>query len=194
MTLIVGLDISSTTIGISAVVINNSKITNIKYFYYKPDKSLDDIQLISKAKNDILDEVEKIQNEYSEAPIICVEDILLNTRTTTQRTITLLTAINRVICVALFERYDNVHLLPAVSVRAILRKELNQKEQIDKDHVPFAVEKIIKKSKKNWKFEFENNRNNKPREENFDKADAVAIALAIAYKEKLLKGIADEKT
>jgi len=184
--LLVGLDISTTTIGFSAVVIENDKIINIDYSYFKPNKKLGQIKMLIDAKNHIISMIDKSAKKYDLEPIICVEDILVFASKTTTRTLTVLSAVNRVICVAVLEKYNNLNLLPVATIRASIRKLALEKERIPKEDIPAAIEKIMQKHIKNWKFDWELNKNGKIKPENMDKSDGIAVAFAVAYKKKLI--------
>ena len=184
--LMAGLDISTTTVGLSIILIEDFIIKEIESSYYKPNKELDDIKMIFDTKKFIMSKIEKAEKKYSLIPIICVEDILLTTAKTTPRTITILSAINRVLCVAAFEKYNNICLLPVQTVRATLRKEAGLEGRLEKENVPDALELVMAKHINNWKFNWELGKRGKKNIENYDRADSISIALAVAYKNKIL--------
>ena len=181
-----GLDISTTTLGYSLILIEDNVIKEIESEYYKPNKELDDVMMILNTKKFIMSKIEEAEKKYSLIPMICVEDILLTTNRTTPRTITILSAINRVLCVAAYEKYNNINLLPVQTVRATLRKEAGLEGRLEKENVPDVLELIMKKHIKNWKFNWELGKRGKKMVENYDRADAISIALAVAYKNKIL--------
>jgi len=178
-----GLDISTTTVGFSSIVIEDEKIKIISSIFYKPNKDDDLIKMLSDTKCFIINQMQTAQKEYNLEPIIAIEDIILCMIKTTAQTTTLLSAINRVLCVASYELYNKpISLLPVQTIRATIRKKAGLKGRLEKENVPKAIEKIMRKYNKKWKFEMELNRNKKPKPENYDRADAIAVALALAIR------------
>lgn len=194
MTLLIGLDISTTTIGFSHILIENNKIIDISYNYFKPNKKINELKMICEAKNFIIEQIDKICETYKTTPIVCVEDIMLfGGNQSTARTITILTAINRAICVSAFEKYnEQVALLPVATIRSILRKAALLEGRLEKENVPQAMETIIKKHIPEWKFDFEISKKGKTLTENYDKSDGLAVALAYSIQNGLI--ILDETT
>lgn len=189
--LIAGFDISTTTIGISFVYIEDKKIKEINYFYYKPKKTLGQIRMLFEAKKFIMDALDKVEDKYKIKATICVEDILLFAQKTTYKTIAVLSAINRVLSVGFYERYGAVNLFAVSTIRATIRKEFGAKERIEKKQVPLTLEKILQKHIPSFKFDWEitkagkrKNCKDKLLEENFDKADALAVAMTYIIKNK----------
>ncbi|MFZ4795883.1 MAG: hypothetical protein ACOYMA_00220 [Bacteroidia bacterium] len=196
MRLIVGLDISTSTIGWAGLFVENKQIKNVVYGYYKPLKNKDDkINFLLQTKKDILNLIKNliIKDQIIDDIKICVEDILLFTKNTTATTVTSLAAINRVLCVSLYEDYNNVSLLPVQTIRAKLRRVVNSEITISKELVPETVEKIIKKYDSNWAFEYQLNKKGKMIIENYDKADGIAVALSFAYINNYLEDSNDKK-
>ncbi len=192
MTIYIGLDISTTTIGYSAIVLKDKKITNVYYGYYCPNKKLDTIGLIVDAKNKIIKEIDNILSKYDDKEVyVCIEDILLQAKMTTAMTITKLAGINRTLCVAMQEKFGNLKLIYVQTIRAQLKKMSGRKERVDKESVPDVLEEIICKHLKDWKFDFELKKNGKNKGgrkiENYDKADGMAVAITGAYLDKRLE-------
>ena len=97
------------------------------------------------------------------------------------------------LCVSLYEDYNNVSLLPVQTIRAKLRRVVNSEITISKELVPETVEKIIKKYDSNWAFEYQLNKKGKMIIENYDKADGIAVALSFAYINNYLEDSNDKK-
>lgn len=186
MELIVGLDISTTTIGYSFLTIDdNSKISSAKCFYYKPKKELPIIEMLYCVKKDLMQIIINETDKHQDCKIhISVEDIILFMKGhSTATTITALSAINRLLCVSLYEVFENINLINVNTVRSCLKKELGTKEKIDKSQVADTIQTIIRANGlPDWKFDFELNRNGKSKVENEDKADGLAVSICYYLK------------
>ena len=185
--LYIGLDVSTTTIGYSIICIENGKIFDLNYSYYKPNKKLSKIHMLSEAKKIVVEIIDGAAKIYELKPIVCIEDILIFTNKTTPTTVTTLAAINRLMCVHAFDNYQ-LNLLPVATIRATLKRMVDSKVRIEKDMVPNTIETIMQTHIKGWKFNYEliskGKSKGKPKQENYDSADGVAVALACAYKNK----------
>ena len=186
----IGLDISTTTIGYSAIVIKDKKITNVYYDYYCPNKKLDSISLIVDAKDKIINAINNIISKHNEDKdiYVCVEDILLQATKTTAMTITKLAGINRTLCVAMKENFGNLKLIYVQTIRAQLKRMAGRTDRVDKESVPDVLQEIVSKHIKDWTFDFElkkiGKKKGEKKIENYDKADGMAVALAGAYLNK----------
>ncbi len=147
-TLYIGLDVSTTTIGIGFITISKNKIEKVEQKFYSPRKNKDyekttdgTIQMLVDAKINVLNIIEDyraINNNI--IPNIAVEDIILYMPKSTAQTTTILSAINRLICVSCIEKYGNLKTFPVAGIRSMLRKLINQKEKLEKQNVPAAIE------------------------------------------------------
>jgi Holliday junction resolvasome RuvABC endonuclease subunit len=166
---IMGLDISSSTIGYS--IIRNGKLED--YGYLKPNDKYDEFQqlqlicniLIEKAKEYEIDNIaiEKIAEYFGKG--------------STSKTIVKLAKWNGVISYAMFNEGFNISHHNVISIRSCIRKEYNIKNKTEikklaKEEVPHFVSDLL-----GFDFEFEYNSKGKLKMENYDKSDAVAVAL-----------------
>jgi Holliday junction resolvasome RuvABC endonuclease subunit len=171
---ILGLDISTTTIGIAVLEIDKEKSNDKKLeskilhlSYYKPLKKVHLYQMLSVAKKYILDIINLYNPNY-----VFIEDIILfMPRKSTAATVTTLATINRVIGLFIYEEYCEPILLSVSKIRSFL-KDKNKKNP-DKLEIPLILEKKL-----NFKFPIELNRKNKIKKETYDMADALAVAYA----------------
>lgn len=171
---ILGLDISTTTIGIAVLEVDQKKSTQTKIVskilhlsYYKPLKKVHLYQMLSVAKKYILDIINLYNPNY-----VFIEDIILfMPKRSTAATVTTLATINRTIGLHIYEEYGEPILLSVSKIRSFL-KEKNKKNP-DKTEIPLILEKKL-----NFKFPIELNRRNKLKKETYDMADALAVAYA----------------
>jgi hypothetical protein len=128
-----GLDISTTAIGYSSIYIVDYKINTLLYSHYCPNKKLPKIEMLFDAKNKIISEIKKTEKVFETKAYVCVEDIVLFMKKSTNTTVTALSAINRVLCVGAYEHScGNLKLIPVQTIRAQLRKMVKLKERSEK--------------------------------------------------------------
>lgn len=171
---ILGLDISTTTIGIAILEIDEKKSTQEKLSskilhlsYYKPLKNVHLYQMLSIAKKYILDLVSLYSPDY-----VFIEDIILfMPKRSTAATVTALAIINRSIGLHIFEEYSEPILLSVSKIRSFLK--CGNTKNPDKFDIPKILEKKLK-----FNFPYEYNRNKKIRPEVYDMSDALAVAYA----------------
>lgn len=169
-----GLDISTTTIGIAILEIDKKKSSKINLenkvihlSYYKPLKKVHLYQMLSTAKKYILDMINLYNPNY-----IFIEDIILfMPKRSTAATVTTLATINRAIGLSIYEEYCEPILLSVSKIRSFLKEKSSKNP--DKLEIPLLLEKKLK-----FKFPIEMNRRNKIKKEVYDMADALAVAYA----------------
>jgi len=172
MVRILGFDCSSTTIGIAVVELNekNNKIKVIDYYYYKPSKEGNILDRLYKTQQDFKKIIQDIKPDH-----IAIEDIVLFMKGhSTARTITTLTSFNRMLGLLAYEylgRAPELYSVMKIRHGLKLNKELPAKEDM-----PVLLEKRLK-----IKFQWEYNKKNKIKQENYDKADALAVATYTAF-------------
>ena len=182
MDLIFSFDISTTTTGVGIIVVDNGKIVSVDSWFYKPDKSLDIIQMLYIFKKDIIGKVKSELAKYDNCNVhIAVEDIILYMKNSTAATTTLLSAINRLLCVSLFEEFNNVNLIHVNTIRSTLRKKAGV-DKLDKEMIPDILEDIIGSHIDGWKFGWEKGKKGNVKKESYDKADALAVGICYLLK------------
>lgn len=165
-----GLDCSSTTIGISLLEIDNNEIHFKKCFYIKPIKTGTIVERLIDTRNKIRKIIEDSKPDY-----IGIEDIIsfMKNKSTAQTIITL-TAFNRMICLLAYDYLNkSPELFSVMSIRHGLK--LN-KVFPKKEDMPELVAKHL-----NIKFPYEISKKGKIKEENYDMADGTAVGLYYAF-------------
>lgn len=190
--LYVGIDVSTTTIGIGFILIQENKIINIDSVYYSPrkfknyEKTADGtIEMLFDAKNNVLNMIEDYSKNIKIEPIIAVEDIILYMPKSTAQTTTILSAINKLICVSCLEKFKNVKTYPVMTIRSNLRKLICLDSKLEKQNVPLAIEKYVAENHmQSYKYHMLTSKTGKIIDENYDMADAIAVALINALTNK----------
>ena len=165
---IMGLDISSATIGYC--ILDYEKV--ITYDYLKNNEKYNEYQQIQIASNTLID----IANEH-EVDEIAIEQISeFFGNKSTSKTIIKLAKWNSIISYAMFNNFFNINHHNVNSIRKLLKDDFNNKNKsklskIKKEEVPDIISDLL-----DFKFEYEYNKNGKLKMENYDKADAIAVA------------------
>lgn len=149
MTRIMGLDISTTTIGIAIIDFNkNGKVTPRYIDYYKPikgkieDKEIDSLNMLSEAKKYIQSIIIKYQPTN-----IGVEDYIRFMKGGSgSATIIPLANLNRTICLSVFEQFPDIplHICNVMSIRTRIKKSCNLIALPEKKQLPEILEKELK--------------------------------------------------
>lgn len=171
MSKILGFDVSSTTIGWSLLNIDDDKvITLIKSGWIKPIKKGSIIERL-------IDTRDKIKNiiEDSKPDDIGIEDIIQFMQgKSTAKTIITLTTFNRMVCLL---AYDYLGRSPTLFNVMSIRHGLKINNIFPKkEDMPELVAKHL-----GITFPYETNKKGKLKEENFDMADGIAVALYFAF-------------
>jgi Holliday junction resolvasome RuvABC endonuclease subunit len=169
---VVGIDCSSTTIGIAVLEVDDIKNT-IKYIscdYIKPIKDGNIVERLVNTRDKLAKLINNIKPDY-----IAIEEIISFMKgKSTATTIITLTAFNRMACLLCYDYLKkSPELLNVMSIRhgIKLNKIFPKKEQI-----PDLVANHL-----NITFPYETNKKGKIKAESYDKADAVAVALYYAF-------------
>lgn len=190
-----GLDASSKTIGLCIIDYNNKSSKLIHQEYYKPPKKGNLFERLAQVSSFI----EEKMNEFG--PDCCaIEDILLHMGgkkcpvckrsmggASTAKTITTLAVFNRTVGLTIFNEFEKPpYLYNAMRIRHAIKKD---KKLPSKEDMPELVSDILKFS---FPYEYKKKRDGSTelREENFDMADAIAVALCHIKMDR--EGKADE--
>jgi Holliday junction resolvasome RuvABC endonuclease subunit len=170
MTIVIGLDISSTCIGYSVLNIDaNNIISIIKADYIKPIK----IGTIIERLVDTRDQIQDLFNTYK-PDYIGIEDLIKFMPKTTATTVTTLSAFNRIIALT---AYDSLNTYPGLfSVMAIRHGLKLNKIFPKKEEMPDLVAKHL-----GITFPYRKNKKGKIIVENYDIADGIAVGLYYCY-------------
>lgn len=184
---VLGLDISSTTIGIGLLNYDVlTKETNLlSAEFYSPPKLGSTYERLKRTENDIQNILDRLQPD-----IVAIEDILFFAKKSTMRTLILLGIFNRQVGFTVSKwlvsdssqsdyGQEEPILFPVATIRATLRKIFNQKE-IEKENIPHLLQQIfpnfpISKISKGKKI-------GKLTKETYDMADGVSVALTYIEK------------
>ncbi len=167
---ILGIDVSSTTVGWGVVEIDDKDNINfIKCDFIKPSKKGTILDRLYDTREKILKIIDAEKPDY-----IGIEDLIKFMPKSTATTTTTLSAFNRMIGLLSFD-YLNQH--PGLfSVMAIRHGLKINKKFPNKEEMPELVAKHLR-----FKFPYIKNKNGKIKEENFDMADGLAVALYYAF-------------
>lgn len=184
MEIILGLDISTKTIGIGILSVNNQKITVEKVSYYSHNKKDNQLQKLIKAKSFILNLLEQFN-----PTTVVIEDIVLFMKNKSQaKTIVPLAVMNRTIALTVLEKtFKEPIFLNVLSIRHSIKDQIT-KELPAKEQVPERLEQIL-----NIKFPFIYDKKGKVKEETFDSADGLAVATSYILLKNAQKLPSDKK-
>lgn len=165
---ILGIDCSSTTIGISVLEVDTN-INTIKFIsctYIKPIKTGSITDRIVNTRDKIRKIIEKEKPD-----VICIEDIIQFMKgKSTAQTIIMLTTFNRMVCLL---AYDYLQVSPTLfNVMSIRHGIKKNKELPKKEDIPELVAEHL-----NINFPYEVNKKGTKKVENYDMADSIAVAL-----------------
>lgn len=169
---ILGLDVSSTTIGYCTLTINEetNEIKFISCNYLKPIKKGTILERLEDTRNKIKKIIEDVKPDY-----IGIEDIIMFIRNkSTANTIITLATFNRMIGLTAFDYLGkSPELFGVLAIRHGLKltSEFPQKEEM-----PEIVATHL-----NIKFPYETNKKGNIKTESYDMADGVAVALFYAF-------------
>lgn len=168
---VLGIDCSSATIGFGLIEISNP-LRLVAYGHIKP----------LNAKNE---EIIRLDNVFNEMRDLCdmlnpsfvsIEDIFLfMTGKSKARTITILTAFNRVASLALYQKIGNVNYYSVHQIRKIIKNAYNLKDVIEKEDIPSIINENLEKS-----FLGPINKKGNVAKEALDESDGIAAAWCFA--------------
>ena len=167
MEIILGLDISTKTIGVGVLSIKDSVINVEKISYYSHDKKDNQLQKLLKAKKFII----QLLEQYKPTSVI-IEDIVLFMQNKSQaKTIVPLAVMNRTMALAVLEHTGQAPIfLNVLSIRHSIKDQVT-KILPEKQKVPERLEQIL-----NIKFPFIYDKKGNIKEESYDSADGLAVA------------------
>ena len=169
-----GLDISSTTIGLSLIGSNGSEFTLEDYDYYKPDKKCSLFEALSKTKKYIIKTLDRWQPD-----VVAIEEIAEHFSISTSKTIVKLTTYNRVVGLTIYENSDTLPVMVNVNTARSIIRPKSHKGRLMKEDVPEVVAAIMKCDFP-WVLKKTGKKAGEPADESYDIADSIAVALAVA--------------
>lgn len=168
---ILGIDCSSTTIGLGILEVIDNNIKFIDVFYFKPPKNGNIFARLKETQIYIKSTIEKYKID-----IVAIEEFAkFFGSKSSANTIIALALFNRFVGMAAYEQLGTPPtMLNVMSIRHAIKltKQLPPKEDI-----PYILEKRL-----NITFPFEYKKSGKIKEDSYDMADGLAVALAAAMK------------
>lgn len=183
---ILGLDVSSTTIGWGLLGVEDNKAVIIEHGNIKPPKKdkfsiVERLDIVSKQ----IDELCKKHNP----DFIVIEDLLQFMKGgTSANTIITLAVFNRAVALQTYKSTGKIPLfLLPISVRTLIKKFLQMKIRIEKEEVPTILQNYFGKTFfKVVGYKIRGKNKGQPVIEVFDEADACAVAWAGIIKLNLV--------
>jgi Holliday junction resolvasome RuvABC endonuclease subunit len=179
--IVMGLDISTSTIGIALLELDKKIPKLIHYEYYKPNKKLDQLVWLSNAKK----HVTALIDGYGVTEVAVEEYVKFMKGKSNASTVIPLAILNTVVRMDIWESTDErikPRVMNVLKIRHAIKKD---KKLPPKEDVPELVASILGIE---FPWDYKINRRTKKKEkrvENWDVADAIAVALAhIARPEK----------
>lgn len=171
MSKILGIDCSSTTIGWCMLEITNNKINYLNSGYFKPIKKGNIFERLDHTRKKIKEILNTHNPDY-----VAIEDIIeFMAGKSSSKTITTLAVYNRNVGMTI---YDHMNQAPELFNVMQIRHGLKiNKIFPKKEDIPQLVSTHL-----GITFPYEHNRNGKIKVENYDRADAIAVALYYAFK------------
>lgn len=174
---VIGLDISSSTVGWATFIVENDSCKLDEYGYIKPMKSakgslsarashyLDQISDLLQAKKPDFVAIEAYVNKFSKGR-------------STARTIIVLSVFNEITSIASIRTLSKEpHRYPVATIRSSLSKISGNKISSKEEAFEFI------KNTFSEKFKIRNKKTGKIKDECFDEADAIAVGLTHIFKE-----------
>lgn len=173
MSIILGFDISTSTIGWCAIEINDGKMYYLECDYIKPPKKGTIFERLAKTKEEILQVIHTYQPDY-----VGIEDIVKFMKGhSTAKTIISLASINRMVGLTVHEHCKNSpELFSVLQIRHGIRRMSGLKKLPPKEDIPELTAKILGMNSFMWRYK----KTGKPMIENYDMADAMACAIYCA--------------
>lgn len=163
---VMGLDASTSTIGLSIIDYEDGYVSLHHVEYFKPDKKGTIFERLSGVRKFITERLDKFKPDD-----VALEDIILFMKGhSTAKTISALSILNRTVGLAVYDAGYTPHLLNIMSIR---HKIKDGKKLPAKAEIPELVAKIL-----NIKFPYVLNKKKEMAVENEDMADSIAVALA----------------
>lgn len=163
-----GLDASTTTIGLSVIDFDNDSKVLIHHEYFKPPKKGNIFERLATVRDFIYNRLDGYQPD-----MVALEDIILFMKGhSTAKTISSLAVLNRTVGLAVFNFLGKCPtLLNVMKIRHAIKLD---KKLPSKDQIPDLVAYHL-----GWKeFPWIHSKKGKIMEENYDMADSIAVALA----------------
>lgn len=179
---IMGIDASTATIGLCIVDYCDHTAKLKHQEYYKPPTKGNLFERLAAVRVYIQEKIDEFNPDD-----LAIEDIALFMKLSTARTITTLAVLNRTVGLAIYDKTNKPpYLYNALRIRHAIKLDKNLPP---KEDIPELVAKVLK-----FKFPYEYKKtrdgSKKLKEEIFDMADAIAVALCHIKMDRA--GVADD--
>jgi len=164
---ILGLDISSNTIGWSVLKFDGYNIDYISSGFIKPLKNNSIIERLFDTKQKISELIKNISPDF-----IIIEDLVHFMPKSTANTVIILASFNRMICLLCYELCKKLPILyNPISIRHMIKKSAKLDFLPKKQQIPEIISNLLKID-----FPWIYGKNKKIKIESYDIADAIACA------------------
>lgn len=165
---IMGLDASTTTIGLCVIDFDDSGKTLVHHEFFKPPKKGDIFERLATVRDFIFERLDGYRPDS-----VVLEDIILFMKGhSTAKTVSSLAVLNRTVGLSVFNHSGrSPTLMNVMKIRHSLKLD---KALPAKDEMPGLVAHHLGLSSFPWRY----NKKGKLMEENYDMADSMAVALA----------------
>lgn len=165
---IMGLDASTTTIGLCVIDFDEKGKNLTHHEYFKPPKNGDIFERLATVRDFIFERLD----QYKPDSVVLEDIILFMKGRSTAKTISSLAVLNRTVGLAVFNHSGRApNLMNVMKIRHALKLD---KKLPAKDEIPNLVAHHLNLSTFPWLY----NKKGKVMEENYDMADSMAVALA----------------
>lgn len=170
---ILGFDASTTTIGVAVLDHIDGYTSLVHLEHYKPPKKGDIFQRLSSVRDFVTQKI----TQFGPTDVVLEDIILFMKGLSTAKTISSLAVLNRTVGLAVYNKFGkSPELMNVMKIRHALK--LNKKFPA-KEEIPELVASIL-----GIKFPYIFNKTGKYAVENYDRADAIAVALAFLKVQK----------
>jgi hypothetical protein len=172
---VMGLDVSSTTIGLSIVSFQDGKFKLEHTEFFKPNKKYEDVfQTLFEVKEWIKSKIDEFKPD-----VVAVEDIAKHFAigSSSANTVIVLAIYNRTIGLGIYEQTKKGPELWNVRSARALVKPKGYEGELKKEDVPEVLAYLFQQP-----FPYKYKKNGKIADESYDMSDSIVIALAEAVK------------
>lgn len=175
MVRVMGIDASSSTIGL-AILDAGKKIKLVHYEYYKPPKDKNVFEMLHEVKEYINTKIDEFNPDE-----VAIEDIIkFMANKSSAATTLLLAAVNRTAGLAAYEKMGKLpNMFSVMAIRHAIKLD---KTLPTKEDIPGLIERRLRVKFKWIKVQNKRTKQHVAIKENYDMADAIAVALCFVIK------------
>ena len=170
---VLGLDASTTTIGLSVLSYDEGQISLDHSEYFKPPKKVDIFERLAVVRKYIIEKID----EFKPDDVVLEDIILFMAGNSTAKTISSLAVLNRTVGLAVYEKTGTPpFLFNVMKIRHAIKED---KKLRPKEEIPELVARIL-----DIDFPYVLSKRGSRVKENFDIADSIACALCHIFLER----------